>query len=434
VTSGPEPDNDGYTVIVGGTGRGTVPANGTLSISPVREGPWGVSLSGVSLNCAVDAPILKTVNVELAKSVQVSFTVRCVATVTLRVTAKTTGVDLDSDGYDVRVQFEGGSTAKGLPINGVVTIPGLAPGNYDLSLLGVAANCNPVTPSRQTVAVLANPTDVTLEVLCEKASQLAFVTTTGTNLDIHVINSNSTDDHVIASDPTADVDPAWSPDGSKIAFASRRSGNLDIYTVGADGANPVHLTVSAADDFGPAWSPDGGRIAFVSQRDGNLEIYVMNADGSNQVRLTNSVVNDVDPAWSPNGAKIALSRNNGIAVMNSDGSGLTQLTTNLRGDWQPAWSPDGTRIAFSRGISASVRDIFTMNPDGTGLAALTGGFSAQSPAWSPDGRKIAFGGVSCDAYYYYYGCSSQIMIVGLDGTVHTPLATTGASTNPSWRP
>jgi len=54
----------------------------------------------------------------------------------------------------------------------------------------------------------------------------------------------------------------------------------------ADGSDVQRLTFNPAADVEPAWSPDGSRIAWRSERDGNAEIYVMNADGSNQTRLT----------------------------------------------------------------------------------------------------------------------------------------------------
>ena len=77
----------------------------------------------------------------------------------------------------------------------------------------------------------------------------------------------------------------------------------------ADGSGPTRLTNNAAADVEPAWSPDGSRIAFASTRDGNFEIYVMNADGSNQTRLTNNAAADDQPAWSPDGTRIAFKSN-----------------------------------------------------------------------------------------------------------------------------
>ncbi|MEJ7660474.1 MAG: hypothetical protein WKG07_13095 [Hymenobacter sp.] len=57
----------------------------------------------------------------------------------------------------------------------------------------------------------------------------------------------------------------------------------------ADGTAQTNLSNNPAADVDGAWSPDGTKIVFRSLRDsGNQEIYVMNADGTGQLRLTNN--------------------------------------------------------------------------------------------------------------------------------------------------
>lgn len=442
VTTGSELDSDGYMVLAGGP-RGNIAANGSLTITGMSEGPWGVTLGGLSINCTIDDPQTKIVTVSSVAPVQVAFSVRCAPTVSLNVTAATTGVDFDSNGYSLQLHLPGTTFVDitRLPANGTATFRGLGPGNYVLSWLDIAANCNAVTPSPRMVNVGAGANTLALEFNCETARQLAYVNNVGRNADIYLISSNDAGNVFVTRDATADADPAWSPDGNKIAFTSERGGNFDIYVMNADGTNQLRLTQSTSVDSRPAWSPDGAKIAFASLRDGNAEIYVMNADGSGQVRITNDIAPDSEPAWSPDGTKIAFSSgragSGGIWVMNADGSGLNRLTTNPRGDWTPDWSPDGTRIAFSRGVSASTRDIYVMNAGGTGVASLTSGlFGAQDPAWSPDGRKIAFSAPESDYYYcYYYSyCDTRLLVVALDGTLYAPLTTPSSATNPTWRP
>ncbi|MBN1382122.1 MAG: PD40 domain-containing protein [Deltaproteobacteria bacterium] len=60
------------------------------------------------------------------------------------------------------------------------------------------------------------------------------------------------------------------------------------------------------------------------------------------------------------------------------------------GDGQPAWKPDGRKIAFTSNRSGNY-DIWTVNPDGTGLIRLTtSDMDEKYPSWSPDGTKIAY--------------------------------------------
>src|SRR6266699_192711 len=362
----------------------------------------------------------------------------------LHVTAATTGVDLDADGYSLDVwQGSGASrihvTGASLPANGTVTITGLASGDYQVGLSRVAVNCDLSGPNPQTVT-LGSPAGpgsaVQFDITCASVTQLAFVSTVDGNPEIYVINSNGTGGTRLTTHPASDIDPTWSPDGTKIAFQSDRDGSGEIYVMNSDGTNPVRLTVAAGGNFRPAWSPDGTKIAFTSKRDGNGEIYVMNADGTGGlVNLTNHTADDGDPAWSPDGTKIAFQSNRdgypAIHVMNQDGSGVTKLTNPEYGDSEPAWSPDGAILAFSRAKSdplGIIQVIFTVNADGSGTTQLTsmaGNSERHSrAAWYPDGRKVAFVATSCSTT-----CSSVIQVVGTNGT---DLAEITSGFSPAW--
>jgi dipeptidyl aminopeptidase/acylaminoacyl peptidase len=358
----------------------------------------------------------------------------------IKFTASTTGVEIGPDGYNIEMRFQFGLvTHVRVPTNGTVTIDGLLPGSYTLTIFELVPNCDPVIPSPRTVVVAAGTaTPVALDVTCATPTQLAFVDGAGNDAEIYVVNSNGTGASRITTQAGADVSPAWSPDGSRIAFASQRDGNFEIYVMSANGTNPVRLTNVGAADSHPAWSPDGARIAFVSERDGNPEIYVMNADGSSPVRLTSHSASDSEPAWSPDGTRIAFvsdrDGNDEVYLMAADGSGLSRLTAFSQPDAQPVWSPDGTRIAFSRGDFFDNSHIFVINADGSGLMELTQSVvNGKDPAWSPDGRKIAFTTTYCDFYYYDY-CDNVIQVVRTDGTPYVLMTPGLIPSEPTWRP
>jgi Periplasmic component of the Tol biopolymer transport system len=75
-----------------------------------------------------------------------------------------------------------------------------------------------------------------------------------------------------------------------------------------------------------------------------------------------------------------------------DGTGLRQLTTGPGNHLCPAYSADGREIAYCADASGSF-EIWTMKQNGTKQHQVThlGGF-ATFPDISPDGSKIAFGG------------------------------------------
>ena len=125
-----------------------------------------------------------------------------------------------------------------------------------------------------------------------------------------------------------------------------------------------------------------------------------------------SATGSAHAAWPGNNGKIVFktSANNGnddqIWTVNPDGTGLTQLTIGNdgstrcgAGDEEPVWSPDGTRIVFTSSRSG-VQEVWVMNWDGSGQTRLTHTGAddesceddqfSENPSWSPDGTKIIF--------------------------------------------
>jgi Tol biopolymer transport system component len=193
--------------------------------------------------------------------------------------------------------------------------------------------------------------------------------------------------------------PAWSPDGTTLAFASGRSGNLDIWTVRPhSGVPPVNLTgTPGADELLPTWSP-AGRIAFTSQEigSGTVTIDVMDADGSNRVSIA-SLNAPVSLEWSPGGARIVYSvvdaGSRDIYTIQPDGSGLVQLAGDLPRAVIYDWRPDGRRILFQGG-STSTLGLYEIAAGGDHrIHRLTEPASRvmdEHASYSPNGRKIVF--------------------------------------------
>lgn len=162
-------------------------------------------------------------------------------------------------------------------------------------------------------------------------------------------------------------------------------------------ALPAH-----AQKGGGSTPPPNPEIAF---SDSGLK--VMNADGTNVRTVVSAKGSETAnyPCWSSNGAMLAFfgsfsSGGVGLYTVNLDGTGKRRIvptTSYVMPDWSRQAAPDGIRkIAFTYygqpGASGAQRDVFIVNPDGTGLLNLTNtpDVSESYCAWTRDGSQLAF--------------------------------------------
>lgn len=87
--------------------------------------------------------------------------------------------------------------------------------------------------------------------------------------------------------------------------------------------------------------------------------------------------------------KIAFVRANQVYTVNPDGTGMAQLT-NRGKNHHPKWSPDGTQIAYVHQYVGGAKDIWLMSASGSDKHRVTHLRSVTEPTWSPDGRWLAF--------------------------------------------
>ena len=277
----------------------------------------------------------------------------------------------------------GGFSGRLLRLRTGVQAPAPSPGGSARGSIGVEgagpANTGPAySPDGRQVAFSTN---------LRGRPHIWIISVDGSNL--RQLTSNLNPDP--ASFESAEIQPAWSPDGTRIAFASNVAGNLDIWVVRSDGSGLARLTTDPADDMMPAWSPDSTQIAFASNRSGSREIWIMNADGTNQRRVTSVGLGKSFPAFSPDGRQFVFtsapqSSSSNLFIINVDGTGLRQLTTGVFYDSRPSWSTRG--IVFDSSRTGGV-SLWLVQPDGSGLQAMPSAMGGE-PAVSPDGTKVAF--------------------------------------------
>lgn len=115
--------------------------------------------------------------------------------------------------------------------------------------------------------------------------------------------------------------------------------------------------------------------------------------------------------------------NSGIKVMNADGTNVRTVVALGRGEGatQPCWGPTGSEIVFSGGFGG-VSGIYTVNLDGTNRQLIVPG-TVQQPKWSghpgPNGNcLIAFNGDGLSG-------KRDIFVVNPDGTGRLNVTETG---------
>src|SRR4051812_7141099 len=135
VTSGQEPDPDGYTIQLDGGAATAIGSAATQSFAAVATGNHSVLLGGLAANCTVAEENPRTVAVTGGEVASVTFTVTCGPTTGgLSVTSSTSGSDPDPDGYVLSVD---GAETGPLGVNATVSLSSLAAGVHTVGITGL---------------------------------------------------------------------------------------------------------------------------------------------------------------------------------------------------------------------------------------------------------------------------------------------------------
>ena len=201
---------------------------------------------------------------------------------------------------------------------------------------------------------------------------------------------------------------ALSATGKRAAVEARG----EIFTIPAEHGDVRNLTsASGSAEIWPAWSPDGRSISYFSDKSGEYKLYVAPQDGLTPPREITlpEPSRPYSPAWSPNGRKIAFQDSHFRLWLVDVASGSVKVADGdlvYNGDRSivPVWSPDSRYIAYPKHLPSLFRAITLYDVETGEKHQITDGLAdATSPAWDASGKYLWFFGST------NYGLNSSVL-------------------------
>ena len=212
---------------------------------------------------------------------------------------------------------------------------------------------------------------------------------------LHVIDTASGHDHVLARSLHDIAMPRWSPGGRSLAFIASAGKHRQVYTVDASGGTPTERSAAPRGVEQFAWSPDGMRLAYVTPDASPI------SDTDRRTHHDLFEVHHVD--YLSTGPSVPshiwlLRLDNGTARQLTHGATSVLETPPPFGGGitAPSWSADGRWIVYTQQANADDSDsdrtrIMAVDVDTGKQHALTDKHSYEyAPRFSPRGHTVAW--------------------------------------------
>jgi Tol biopolymer transport system component len=191
--------------------------------------------------------------------------------------------------------------------------------------------------------------------------------------------------------------PRLSPDGNRVAadhFRSASRPDRDIYIWDLERETLSRLTDDPSEDLIPYWSADGSRVFFSSNRGGAaFNLYMRSADGTGEdVLIFESDESIFVKSLTPDGRQLLANRAGDIVVIDVEAPRRSRVLATPASDVQPSISPDGRWVAYESDVEGRTEVYVGPYPDlGSRKWKISSG-GGQHPFWSRSGDEIFFRG------------------------------------------
>ena len=227
---------------------------------------------------------------------------------------------------------------------------------------------------------------------------------------IHELDSKTGKSHVVNITATGDFPwmmPRWddvtsrmsnlaiSPTGKRVAVEARG----EIFTVPAEKGDVRNLSHSSGSaEIEPAWSPDGKFVSYFSDKSGEYKLIVETQDGLTPPREIplSKPTHYYTPSWSPDSKKLLYTDTNLKVWVMDIATGQAKIVGN--DPWMvptrtvnPVWSPDSKWVAYASHLKSLYHAIFISNVETGETKQVTDGLADSVwPVWDASGKYLWF--------------------------------------------
>jgi serine/threonine protein kinase/Tol biopolymer transport system component len=189
------------------------------------------------------------------------------------------------------------------------------------------------------------------------------------------------------------ADPELSPDGKFVAFGRGSPGDIWVLDIGKNNL-PSRLTTDPAADSNPRWSPDGQTIAFTSDREGGANLYsrAVGVVADDKLLFKDDAAKTLTD-WSRDGKYLAYIAGGDVWALPLSGESKerkpVRVTETKFTEYYARISPDSRWIAYDSNETGQ-REVYIQSFPQPGFKQKVSMDGGMQPRWSRDGRELYY--------------------------------------------